>query len=160
MIREIQTQDIDRVVSLNASEVQWTSPMNADQLCRLLGFATYKKVLVQDDQIAGFLLAIRAGANYVNQNFDWFANRYNNFMYVDRIVIDHSFAGRGLGRIFYTDMFSFAVDNGCESVVCEYSSRPLNKLSKVFHTTMGFNEVGTQQLETSAKLVSMQSKPL
>lgn len=160
MIRDIEPQDMAQIVTSNEREVQWTSPLDAEQLQELLALAAYQKVIVEENRVAGFLIAMFANSNYNNQNFHWFSERYSDFCYVDRIVINKSAAGKGYGRALYTDLFSCATANACKSVVCEYTSAPLNEPSAAFHAIMGFVEVGTRALGASTKQVSMQLKHL
>lgn len=153
-ILDINLDDYDRVVELNESEVQWTSPMDQEQLEGLLLGTCYAKVIKIAKETAGFLIAMDQSADYDNGNFDWFRRRYDRFCYIDRIVIDIGFAGQGLGPVFYKDIFDFARTEDLKRVVCEYNIEPLNEPSMKFHERLGFSEVGRRKLEQ--KTVSMQ----
>ena len=157
-IVSITDEDLTRVVELNAGEVQWTSPMNVDQLGTILSCTCYAKTIKSGSATAGFLIAMDQRAKYENGNFDWFKNRYERFCYVDRIVIDIRFAGKGLGPLFYEDLFAFAQVNDLNNIVCEYNIEPLNEPSMKFHQRMGFAEVGQRTLES--KTVSMQARTI
>jgi transposase len=55
-----------------------------------------------DGTPAAFLIALREGLeDYTSENYIWFSKQYEQFLYVDRIVIDEKFRGCGLGRRIY-----------------------------------------------------------
>ena len=148
------------VLRLNDAEVQWTSPMDRGRLANLALWSTYFRVIESDGQVAGFLLAMRDRCGYENANLKWFEERYSNFLYVDRIVVDANFAGTNLGSALYRDAFAVAVTKGIERVTCEYSWMPRNRPSESFHRRHGFQEVGQRLIEGTSKVVSMQSRVL
>ena len=103
---------------------------------------------------------MRDGCAYSNDNLNWFEQRFERFLYVDRIVVDAAFAGRSLGRKLYEDAFAAARTQGLTSVVCEYTYAPRNEPSEKFHARMGFIEVGQRTLTGTNKIVSMQQRHL
>jgi predicted GNAT superfamily acetyltransferase len=106
---------------------------------------------------AGFLILIGPGvADYESPNYRWFSERYDDFLYVDRIVIDEANRGSGLGRMLY----EFAVDRAMQRpVLAEVNVRPRNDVSLAFHEAFGFAHVGAQQVEDGAKEVAMLCRP-
>ena len=130
--------------------------MNNADLSNMSVHACYFRVIEVDKNVAGFMLAMRDGCAYENDNLAWFESRYSNFMYIDRIVIDADFAGRKLGTSLYQDAFSVALTLGLERVVSEYNWVPRNVPSEIFHNKHGFQEVGQRNFADSDKVVSMQ----
>ena len=155
-LRDADASDFGAVVALNLSEVSHTSPMDEARLRDLDAIACYHKVATVDGAVAAFLLAMKAGCGYVNENFEWFAARYTTFLYVDRIVVGSSYQGLGLGRLLYEDMFNYARSQGIAVVACEYNIVPPNEPSRMFHDKFGFREVGSQWLGNGSKQVSLQ----
>lgn len=155
-LRDANDTDFPRIVALNAAEVQHTSAMDEARLRWLQARAGYHRVACVDGEVAAFLLAFRDGADYPNPNFDWFAARYPRFLYVDRIVVDARFAGRGLGSLLYRDVFAQARAQGAAVVACEFNLVPPNAASAAFHARWGFGEVGRQWLDEGRKQVSLQ----
>lgn len=156
LIRDATEGDFDRILELNAAVVRETSAMDLARLQQLHALAFHHRVAVIDGEVAGFLLAMRDGAAYVNDNFDWFATRYPRFVYVDRIVVAAAAAGTGIGRRLYDDLFDRARRLGIGVVACEYNLEPPNTASKAFHDRFGFREVGKQHTAGGTKLVSLQ----
>lgn len=156
LIRDASEDDFDRIVALNDAVVRETSAMDVARLRQLHALAWHHRVVVIDDVVAGFLLAMRDGAAYVNDNFAWFATRYPRFVYVDRIVVDATASGRGIGRRLYDDLFARSRVDGVGIIACEYNLEPPNPASKAFHDRFGFAEVGQQHVAGGSKLVSLQ----
>jgi predicted GNAT superfamily acetyltransferase len=156
LIRDASEDDFDRIVALNDAVVQETSAMDVARLRQLHTLAWHHRVAVVDGVVAGFLLAMRDGATYVNDNFAWFATRYPRFVYVDRIVVDAAASGRGIGRRLSDDLFARSRAGGIDIVACEYNLEPPNPASKAFHDRFGFAEVGQQRVAGGSKLVSLQ----
>lgn len=155
-LRDALVQDYSDILRLNKAEVEWTSPLTKPLLAALAAHAGYFKVAESGTEVAGFMLAMRDNSDYDNANLAWFKARYSSFLYIDRIVIDAGFAGRGIGRLIYNDARAFAGQAGLRHLVCEYCIKPMNSASQAFHDSMGFAEVGQRDIDGSDKVVSMQ----
>lgn len=155
-IHDSAEADFEAVVALNMAEVKHTSAMDEARLRHLDAIANYHKVVTVDGKVAAFLLAMKDGCGYVNENFEWFAARFMTFLYVDRIVVGDSYRGLRLGTLLYEDMFNHARSNGIATIACEYNIVPPNEASRIFHDKFGFHEVGSQWLGNGAKQVSLQ----
>jgi predicted GNAT superfamily acetyltransferase len=156
-IRDAAEGDFPAIVELNSHEVQHTSSMDLGRLRYLDSISACHKVATVDDEVAAFLLAMKDGCGYVNDNYEWFAARYPQFLYVDRIVVSSKFQGRRLGSLLYQDLFRQARANRIQVVTCEYNIVPPNEPSRIFHGKFGFREIGTQWVANGAKQVSMQA---
>lgn len=156
-LRTAVPDDYSAIVALNDVEVKQTSPMDAERLRDLGGMASYHKVAVVDGRIAAFLLAMREGAPYQNDNYGWFAARFPRFLYVDRIVVSMELAGYKIGSRLYEDLFDYARSRGISVVTCEYNVQPPNPASQRFHDKFGFKEIGSQWVANNTKLVSLRA---
>ena len=76
ILRNASRDDHEAIVALNLADEAQTSPMDLARLATLDQLSCYHRVACIDDEVLGFLLAIRAGAAYENENFSWFASRY------------------------------------------------------------------------------------
>ena len=160
LIRDATRNDHAIVLQLNTAEAHWTSPLTTERLELLSDIASYFRVITIDQAVTGFLLAMDSTCGYANANFEWFQSRFGEFVYVDRIVIDTSQAGHGLGRRLYDDVAEYARQNDFGRIVCEYNAEPMNVASQAFHQRMGFVEVGCETLDGTGKLVSLQCREL
>ena len=156
-IRDAAPGDFEAICALNLAEVQHTSPMDAARLGVLHQMAACHKVGTVDGHVVAFLLAIRNGATYANDNFEWFARRFPRFLYVDRIVVAADARSLRLGTLLYEDLFRFARVNAIPLVTCEYNIFPPNEPSRRFHDRFGFREQGTQWVYNDTKQVSLQA---
>ena len=155
-IRDALSADHPAILALNLESEALLSPMDARRLAKLDAQAAYHRVGVDDDgRIAAFLLAFREGADYDSPNYRWFAERYDTFLYVDRVVVAVPHQGHGFGRQLYDDLFAFAHASGVQYITCEFDIAPPNEASRRFHARYGFDEVGTQALP-KGKRVSLQ----
>lgn len=159
-LRYACTDDFDAILALNTAEQRQTSPLDADGLARLHALASWHRVAVVDGCIAGFLLAIRSGAAYDNDNFRWFSAHGTRFLYVDRIVVDAGFGGRGIGSALYDELLDEARRHGDGRIVCEYNLIPPNPGSAKFHAKYGFSQIGVLDHPLTGKRVSMQALPV
>lgn len=156
VLRAARVEDFGTLVELNAREVQQTSPTDLARLRELAQMSSYHRVAEVDGRVAAFLLAMREGAPYLNDNYAWFAARYRRFIYVDRIVVGKDFAGLGIGSRLYQDLFDYARSHGIKVITCEYNIEPPNPGSQKFHDKFGFKELGRQWVAHETKLVSLQ----
>lgn len=154
--RDIAQVDIGAVLRLNDTFVHFLSPLDEEGLQTLLTVADYGRVAVFGGEIVGFLIGFLPGAAYDSVNYRWFDSRFDDFAYIDRIVVSREAQGRSLGRLFYDDFSAFAKLRSMKRLACEYYSVPLNEGSARFHTRYGFTEIGQQSLD-SGKSVSLQT---
>ena len=155
-IRAAVVADFDAIVALNAGSADLTSAMDHARLESLHAEAAYHRVSCDADTVTGFLLVFDENAAYDSPNFRWFVDRYDRFLYVDRIVVDPDRRGEGIGAALYRDLFAYARDCGVNTITCEYNRVPLNETSRAFHARFGFVEVGRQWHDGGRKQVSHQ----
>lgn len=160
ILRLAEPADFEAILRINQAEVARTSAMDPAALARFATMAALLDVVEVDGEVVAFLLALREGAPYANDNFAWFSARYPRFLYVDRIVVDAAQAGRGLGAALYTRLFNRARADGVPVVVCEYNLEPPNPASAAFHARFGFAEVGQRVYADGVRRVSMQAAPV
>jgi uncharacterized protein len=157
VIRDATPDDFAIILAVNLVDVAHTSPMDLARLVALDGLSCYHRVACMDGPVAGFLLAIRSGAPYENDNFAWFTRKYQSFVYVDRVVVSPAARGQRLGSLLYEDLFCWARESGIPFVTCEYNIVPANEPSRLFHQKFGFKEQGTQWVANRTKRVSLQT---
>jgi uncharacterized protein len=93
-------------------------------------------------EIAAFLIVLDATADYQSINYQWFRDRYRDFLYIDRIAVDSRFHRGGLGRALYQDLFAEVRRRDVARICAEVNLQPPNPGSIAFHRAMGFVEVG------------------
>lgn len=161
LLRPYRTEDLPHVHAINQAEVPAVAEETIDALGHIADESVIAIVAEDDGTIAGFCLVLRPGADYDSGNFLWFCDRYEEFVYLDRIAIAPDFRRRGLGRAMYTEVEQLAAER-CPTAghfTLEVNLRPRNDTSLAFHDALGFVEVGQRETEYGA-LVSLMAKPL
>jgi len=153
-IIETKKYHLDEILSLNESFLPAVSSVNINQMKRFLDIADYFKIILIENTVSGFLIAIHPGKNYDSPNYKWFEKKYKSFLYVDRVVIASKYQGCGIGRSLYNDLKVFA-SNKTDRITCEVNIKPKNTGSIIFHKKFGFHQVGTQSTDKGEKEVSL-----
>ena len=158
-IRDVQPHELDSILALNNAAGSTILPLDAAALRLLYEQASYFRVAEVDGHIAGVLIAMREDARYDSPNFRWFRDHYEQFVYVDRIVVAKPYRGLGLGRVFYADATSYA-ETHVPLLACEVFLEPRDDVSLLFHGTYGFQEVGQQTMPSNGRRVALLAKTL
>ncbi|WP_020410604.1 GNAT family N-acetyltransferase [Hahella ganghwensis] len=145
---------LEALLTLNAAEVPHVGELDLKELRELLSQSYYTGIARDENKIAGFIVAMLPGVDYQSLNYRWFAENYERFLYVDRIVVAPDYKGRGIGRRLYQ---AVADHNPVDALIlgCEVNLKPLNQDSLDFHARLGFSEVGQQDTEGGKKRVSL-----
>ncbi|WP_144187001.1 GNAT family N-acetyltransferase [Elioraea rosea] len=138
------------MLALNAAHEVETGPL--DRAALEAGLARVFHAAVAESR-SGFLLAYGPGARLASPNFRWFADRMNDFVYVDRVIVDAASRGRGVARALYKDVADAARRAGYRAVVAEVNIEPPNPGSLAFHDREGFATVGEAFLADRGKRV-------
>ena len=154
-IRDAEASDYAAVLRLNEAAIPAVNRITREDLAHLHSQCLALRVATAGDLVAGFLLALRQGAEYGSPNYQWFSANYESFGYVDRVVVGSLYRGGGLGRLLYDDLRGLCGD--APVLCCEVNLRPPNAGSLAFHHVLGFREVGQQTTEGGAKRVSLQT---
>jgi len=156
-------EHFEAILAWNEEYVDVLAPLTRPELESLAALATYHRVALDGDDLAGFVVAFGSESDHDSVNFRWFSVRYPSFLYIDRVVVASPWQRRGVGALLYRDLFAFARHEGYELVTCEIDAEPPNPRSAMFHERLGFGEVGTQCVEYvvgKPKLVTMRAAPL
>lgn len=132
--------DVDDVLRLNLESVAMLAPLDAERLRLLRGIASEALVCEADDAVAGFALAFAPGTTYDSINYAWHGERFDDFLYLDRIAVGKEFRRRGIATMLYDEMESRAARHG--RMVLEVNSDPPNEPSLAFHRRRGYVEIG------------------
>jgi uncharacterized protein len=158
LLRAMTDADTFAVLSLNASSVDMTGPLDADRLARLRGMAVRADVVEVDGWVAAFVLVLPSYADYDSANFRWFRERYGgDFLYLDRVVVSRANRRAGIGGRIYDVAEAEAVQVG--RLACEVNAEPPNEPSLAFHASRGYVEAG-RLTHAGGKVTSMLVKDL
>jgi predicted GNAT superfamily acetyltransferase len=155
-LRPPTAADLVALVDLNNAAAPAVNRLPAPELARLVDAATWARVAVAGDAVVGGLVALEGpGLDYESENYAWFSERYDAFLYVDRVVVSTARRGAGIGSGLYRAMLGHAEDVGHRVVCAEVNVRPANPGSLRFHERHGFEAVGEQDTKGGTVRVRM-----
>ncbi|HUA75761.1 MAG TPA: GNAT family N-acetyltransferase [Solirubrobacteraceae bacterium] len=141
-MRELEREDWPAVLALNQASVRELSSLDQPRLGYILALV-YRSLVVDlgpDGGVAAFAIAVAPGAPYDSANYRWFAERYTQFLYLDRIAVAAEHRRRGFGEALYERMEQAALPFA--RMVCDVNVRPRNDASLAFHAARGYEDVG------------------
>ena len=156
-IRPLRADDLPACVALNNDAIPAVSEASPAKMESLVGTSLVSLVAEHEGSIRGFCVNFGPGADYHSVNYRWFCDRYDEFAYLDRIVVSPDARNLGIGAALYAAVEEHVV--GTPWLLCEVNLRPRNDGSLRFHERLGFVEVGQQETDYGI-LVSMLAKDL
>lgn len=146
MIRDFRPADFDQVLRMNNENDPAVSWLEREELEADLEVAKHALV-IGDDIVKGFCVTFESGlARDLGVNYQWFTERYPDFVYLDRVVIDAPHRSQRLGEALYGEVERRIIAEGKTSLfTCEVNLRPRNDGSLRFHARLGFTQVGEHE---------------
>lgn len=159
-MRPYHHNDRAAVLALNNDAIPAVNELDAAALDQLVEWCESTTVAITDDRVVGFLVCLTGpGLSYPSDNYQWLSQRYDPFLYVDRVVVHPEAKGAGVGQALYRHI----VEQGrgrFPVLVAEVNVRPRNDASIRFHERFGFETVGEADTEGGAKRVAYFALPL
>ena len=160
IVRPVVADDLGRLLEINQANVPAVGSIDADRMAFIVGESPIALAVEHDDGLAGFCLVLGPHSSYDSVNYRWFTERYDRFMYLDRVAVDVSARGRGLGTLLYDEVGRLMSERrDVEHLALEVNVDPPNDGSLRFHARLGFVEVGQQDTPYGIR-VSMQMRPV
>ncbi|MDX1491162.1 MAG: GNAT family N-acetyltransferase [Pseudohongiellaceae bacterium] len=120
-------------------------------LVHLADFSIIRKDI---DEIQGFMLGMASGRDIEHFSYQWFMARYDNFLYIDRVVVDESARGNALASSMYEEARFWARQNGIDKIVCQLYDRPPMPEAHTQLKELGFEALESVMLP-SREIVTM-----
>ncbi|HOC77711.1 MAG TPA: GNAT family N-acetyltransferase [Methanofastidiosum sp.] len=139
IIRRAHLNDFPKILELNNKESKWVGNKDINFFQKYMNISFFN-VAEYNGKIIGFLMAMNQNTEYDSINFLWFREKYDRFYYIDRVIVDESIRGKGIGSLLYKELLDKRED---VPLVAEVSIEPSNEGSVIFHEKNGFIEVGT-----------------
>ena len=156
-IRPLGADDLTACVTLNNEAIPAVSEASEAKMASLVHASLVSLVAEHKGSVVGFCVNFGPGADYHSVNYRWFCERYDDFAYLDRIVVSPDARNLGIGAALYAAVEQHIA--GTPWLFCEVNLRPRNDGSLRFHERLGFVEVGRQETDYGI-LVSMLAKDL
>lgn len=161
MIRDYQPADRAAVLEINETNIPEVGPMDDAKLDLLLDQAAQFSVVEVDGAVVGIMILLGPGTTYASPNYRWFCERYDDFLYVDRIALGPAARGQGWGPALYASFEALAIERQVPVMTAEVNTVPRNDRSLRFHEIAGFDELarchpygGDEEVAMLAKVLS------
>ena len=151
-IRDLTHTDVEAMWVINEEGLPGTGQVSQDELVSLLNLSSLSLGAFEDERMLGFVICLPPRTSYGSLNYAWFNQRYDAFLYVDRIAVAPANRNQGVGSALYENVVAVARDRSVP-VAAEVNLEPPNPGSVRFHHRFNFDEVGT--LDHGTKAVTM-----
>jgi predicted GNAT superfamily acetyltransferase len=149
------------VLDINNAAVPDVNRLDATKASWLAEHVVTPGLALVDDQIAGMIAVLSDQSGYNSDYYRWFTDRYENFLYIDRVVVLPWARGRGVARQLYQALDDIARERNL-AIVADVHSDPPNEPSLSLHRAMGFREIGSQPFpqigKTAAKFMKFEER--
>jgi len=161
IVRNIESADLTRVLEINNANTPGVSELTLPELETDIKNCLHALAIDNEQgKVCAFCITFAPDAPDAGVNHRWFADRFDSFVYLDRIAIDSAYQNLGLGVLLYQSVEQQMITSAQHSLLCcEVNLEPPNPGSLRFHHRIGFAEVG-QHSPQEDYLVSMLSKNL
>jgi len=159
-IRAAEESDLPEVMVMNNAAVPAVSAQNRSEVEWLFRHAAEFLIAEDHGYVAGFIIVLGPGLDYASENYRWFSQRYEQFVYIDRVVVGKRNRGRGIGQALYEAVAESASAQAAPVLLAEVNIEPRNDQSLDFHDAAGFVSVGEQDTQGGTKRVTLLEKPL
>ena len=144
IVRNIVGTDVTRVLEINNANTPGVSELTMIELTTDLKNSLHALAIENEHgEVCAFCITFDPNAPDAGTNHRWFAERFESFVYLDRIAIDSSHQNRGLGALLYQSVEQHMLSSAEHSLLCcEVNLEPPNPGSLRFHKRTGFTELG------------------
>jgi len=148
-IRALTLDDVEAIWTINEEGLPGTGQVSHEELVALLDLASYSIGAFDNGEMLGFVICLPPSTAYRSLNYAWFNQRYDAFLYVDRIAVAEAHRNEGVGSRLYEQVARHAGEQNIP-VAAEVNLEPPNPGSVRFHHRFGFEEVGVLHHEKKA----------
>jgi predicted GNAT superfamily acetyltransferase len=148
--RNIEIADLARVLEINNANTPGVSELTMSELETDIKNCLHALAIDNEKgEVCAFCITFAPDAPDGGANHQWFAERFESFVYLDRIAIDSNHQNCGLGVQLYQSVENMMLQSSEHSMLCcEVNLKPPNPGSLRFHHRIGFTEVGQQSFNT------------
>ena len=159
IIRSARAADSYAILSINRDGVPGVGALAPPDVAFYHDRSTLFRVAEERGQVVAYVVIFDSRAAYDGEEYLWFRNRYDAFLYIDQVAVAREARGRGVAAALYDDVEKAARASATPTLVCEVNLEPDNPPSHRFHRRRGFLEVGRLR-SGDGRLVSLLEKRL
>ena len=158
-IRALSHDDVPSIWAINEDGLPGTGQVTQNEILALLTLSEFSQGAFDNDELVGFVICLSPGTRYGSLNYAWFNQRFQAFIYVDRIAVHPQHRGQGIGSLLYERVIAHAADMQVP-VAAEVNLEPPNPGSMRFHHRFHFEEVGVLHHEEKSVTMLMRDKSM
>ena len=156
-LRELRSKDIPLVWKINEQGLPGTGKVSQQEIVELLHIAELTIGAFEGEQLVGFVLCFLPRTDYASLNYAWFNQRYQEFLYVDRIAVSENHRNQAIGSLLYQQVISYAKQYNYP-IAAEVSLNPPNPGSMRFHHRFNFTEIGVFNQQSKSVTMMMRER--
>mgnify|MGYP000356601210 FL=1 len=152
----MSASDLEMVWAINQENIPAVGEETVEVLASLHAMSSISLVAEVDSVVVGFCMVLSPHTTYRSPNYLYFCERYEDFIYLDRVAVTSDYQGAGVGAALYRKVEQMAE---ASLFALEVNIKPRNEGSLRFHTREGFTLL--EEVETRpSKVVGFMIKKL
>src|SRR6516164_9671177 len=96
-IRRLLPEDHRAVHAINEAGTPGVHTASLEELEKITAMSCISLVAEEEGAVVAFCQVLPAGALYRSVNYQWFSERYQDFVYLDRVAVAPGHRGEGIG---------------------------------------------------------------
>src|SRR4051794_40782436 len=104
LIRDIRPDDLPSIHAINAASTPAVGDATVEKLGAITRVCSIALACELDGDVVGFCQVLPPNADYGSLNYAWFGERYEDFVYLDRVAVAEGHRGRGIGGLLYAEV--------------------------------------------------------
>ena len=139
--RPLLQDDASSVWEINEQGLPGTGKVTVEEISHLIEISDTSLGVYEQENLVGFVICLFPNVDYSSPNYAWFNEKYEDFIYVDRIAVSTNHRGRGIGSYIYQELINISEQKQIP-IAAEVNLNPPNPGSMRFHNRFDFSEVG------------------
>ncbi len=139
--RPLLQDDASSVWEINEQGLPGTGKVTVEEISHLIEISDTSLGVYEQENLVGFVICLFPNVDYGSPNYAWFNEKYEDFIYVDRIAVSTNHRGRGIGSYIYQELINISEQKQIP-IAAEVNLNPPNPGSMRFHNRFDFSEVG------------------
>ena len=106
--RPLLQEDALSVWEINEQGLPGTGKVTVEEISYLIEISEISLGVFEQDVLVRFVICLSPNVDYGSLNYAWFNEKYDDFIYVDRIAVSTNHRGRGIGSSIYQELFTIS----------------------------------------------------
>ncbi|MCH1443716.1 MAG: GNAT family N-acetyltransferase [Candidatus Poseidoniaceae archaeon] len=154
--RPLTQSDVHSIWSINEQGLPGTGQVSEEEVSDLLKLSTLSFGVFRKEELVGFVICLSPRTEYKSLNYGWFNEKYDDFIYVDRIAVSLDHRNKGIGSKIYAEVIAYSQEHEIP-VAAEVNLNPPNPGSMRFHHRFNFKQVGVFNHEQKSVTMLLRS---